>query len=298
MVRFKSVNFKQFTLQEREAFVASLTASNAEPQVFLQTCSRVEQYSGSGQVSDDVARYLFRLVAGLESSFIGETAIQGQVKKAYIDATERFKLSASLHKLFQNALRVGKRVRTESGISQGAMSHSQATIELLQRENIELETAMISLLGVNKLNEDIIRFLHAKKAYSIFLSNRTFDRAQELADKYECSAFQLNSKTDVFALSDVIISATSAPHLIIKPEHIDPSRQLLIIDLAFPRDVDPAIGLLPNVKLYDLDDVNQQLKQNIHSRTEQVKMAEQIIEEEVAKFCTHIEQTQRAKIVA
>lgn len=298
MVRYRSVNFKQFTLQEREAFLASLTASNAEPQVFLRTCSRVEQYSGSGEVSAEVARYLFRLVAGLESSFIGETAIQGQVKKAYIDATERFKLSASLHKLFQNALRVGKRVRTESGISLGAMSHSQATIELLQRENIELETSMISLLGVNKLNEDIIRFLQAKKAYSIFLSNRTFDRAKELADKYECSAFQLDAKRDVFALSDVIISATSAPHLIIKPEHIDPNRQLLIIDLAFPRDVDPAIGLLPNVKLYDLDDVNQQLRQNIHSRTEQVILAEQIIEEEVATFCAHIQQTQRARAIA
>lgn len=285
MVHYKSVNFKQFTLSEREAFLQSLSSADAEPQVLLQTCSRVELYSGSGEVSEDVVRYLYRLVSGLESSFIGETAIQGQVKKAYLEASSRFKLSGSLHKLFQSALRVGKRVRTESGISRGAMSHSQATIEILQREKINLETSMITIIGVNKLNEDIIRFLHSKKAYSIFLSNRSYDRAEELAQKYDCSSFRLDAKQEILSLTDVLISATSAPHLIVKPEHITPDKKILILDLAFPRDVDPILANMPHVTLYNLEDLKDQVSENTIARNGNVKMAMNIIDEEVEKFC-------------
>jgi len=294
MVQYKSVNFKQFSLSEREAFLQSLRASDAEPQVFLQTCSRVEQYTGSGAVTEDVARYLFRLVSGLESSFVGETAIQGQVKKAYQDAAARFQLSGSLHKLFQTALRVGKRVRTESGISQGAMSHSQATIEILQKENVDLSTSMITIIGANKLNEDIIRFLQSKGAYSLFLSNRSYDRAEELAVKYDCSSFRLDDKREFISFSDVLISATSAPHLIIKPEHILPEKKLLILDLAFPRDVDESIGLLPNVTLYNLEDIKDQVNENRDARNQKIELAMQIINEEVERFCSKIGSSQVA----
>ncbi|NDP20970.1 MAG: hypothetical protein GZ091_07820 [Paludibacter sp.] len=292
MVHYKSVNFKQFCLTEREAFLQTLIAVEAEPQVLLQTCSRVEQYSGKGKVDEEVARYLFRLVSGLESSFIGETAIQGQVKKAYQEAACRFQLSASLHKLFQTALRVGKRVRTESGISKGAMSHSQATIEILQKENIDLSTSIISIIGANKLNEDIIRFLQSKGAYSLFLSNRSYDKAEELANKFACSSFRLVDKREFFSFSDVLISATSAPHLIVKSEHIDPDKKILILDLAFPRDVDVNIGLLPNVTLYNLEDIKVQVSENIEARNKKVELAMQIIDEEVALFCAKINKMQ------
>lgn len=285
MVQYKSVNFKQFSLAEREAFLQSLTAADAAPQVLLQTCSRVEQYSGSGEVSADVARYLFRLVSGLESAFVGETAIQGQVKKAYLEAAARHKLPGSLHKLFQTALRVGKRVRTESGISRGAMSHSQATLEILKREDINFETSIITIIGVNKLNEDIIRFLRNKKAYSIFLSNRSYEKAEELSLKYECSAFRMDARRDVLAMTDVLITATSAPHLIIRPEHITPGRQLLILDLAFPRDVDESIGHMPGVTLYNLEDLKTRVHENVGARNLQVQAAMRIIDEEVEKFC-------------
>ena len=298
MVTYKSVNFKQFTLSEREKFNQSLSASDAEPKVLLQTCSRVEQYSGSGEVNQEVVRYLFRLVSGLESSFIGETAIQGQVKNAYIDAAGKYQLSASLHKLFQTALRVGKRVRSESALSRGAMSHSQATIELLVRENIELENSIITIIGVNKLNEDIIRFLHAKGAYSIFLSNRSYDKAEELATKYKCSSFRLDDKRDFISFSDVIISATSAPHIIIRPEHISADKKLLILDLAFPRDVDETIGVLPNVRLFNLDDINGRLSENVDARKKEVELAMQIINEEVTKFCSQINKVSFSGIVA
>lgn len=288
MVQYKSVNFKEFSLKEREEFLQSLSAADAPAQVLLQTCSRVEQYSGGGEVSADVARYLFRLVSGLESAYVGETAIQGQVKKAYLEAAARHQLSGSLHKLFQTALRVGKRVRTESGISQGAMSHSQATIELLKRENISLETSMISIIGVNKLNEDIIRFLQNKKAYSIFLSNRSYEKAEELSLKYDCSAFHMDARRDVLAMTDVLITATSAPHLIIRPEHITPGRKIIILDLAFPRDVDESIGTMPGVTLYNLEDLKIRVDENKEARNRKVETAMRIIDEEVEKFCQRI----------
>ncbi|MDR3653274.1 MAG: hypothetical protein P4L34_09930 [Paludibacter sp.] len=298
MVTYKSVNFKQFSLRERETFLRSILSAENEPQILLQTCNRIEQYSGFGDVSEEVVRYLFRLVSGLESSFIGETAIQGQVKKAYLEASEKYQLSTSLHKLFQTALRVGKRVRTESALSRGAMSHSQATIELLLRENIELENSIITIIGANKLNEDIIRFLHAKGAYSLFLSNRSYDKAEELANKYGCSSFRLDDKTEFLSFSDVLICATSAPHLIVKPEHISPDKELLILDLAFPRDVDESIGLLPNVTLYNLEDIKGRVIENVDARNKEVELAMQIIDEEVLKFCSLMKNISISKIIA
>lgn len=296
MVHFKSVNFKHFTLAEREAFLQSLTDADAEPSVLLRTCNRIEQYSGKGEVPVEVARYLFRLVSGLESAFVGETAIQGQVKKAYLEAAERNKLPESLHRLFQAALRVGKRVRTESALSQGAMSHSQAVIEILEREEVNLETAIISIIGVNKMNEDIIRYLQSKKAYSIFLSNRSYERAQELAEQYGCSSFTLDERKEALAVSDVVISATSAPHTIIRREHITPGKPLLLLDLAFPRDIEEQVGAMPHITLYNLEDLNVKVNDNISARRQQIVKAEAIIEEEVALFTEELKTRRRKSL--
>lgn len=286
MVRYKSVSFKDYSLSEREAFLQSAWRAGDEPHVLLQTCNRIEIYSGSGAVSRDVARYLFRLVSGLESSFVGETAIQGQVKRAYLDAKERYKLPASLHKLFQHALFVGKRVRSESALSQGAMSHSQAAIELIVSEKVALRHALITVLGANKLNEDVIRFLQSKGASSLFLSNRSYEKAEALASKYDCRAFNLDNKREFISFSDVLITATSAPHVIVRPEHIVPGRSLLIIDLAFPRDVDPAVADIPGVRLFDLEQIEQRIAQNTEARRAETELAERIIEEEVDRLVT------------
>jgi len=284
MVKYKSVSFKDFTLSERESFLQTAEVRKEEPHILLQTCNRIEIYTGDGEVSKEVARYLFRLVSGLESSFVGETAIQGQVKKAYLEAKERFDLPCALHKLFQRALYVGKRVRSESALSQGAMSHSQAAIELIVREKIALHQALITVLGANKLNEDVIRFLQSKGASSLFLSNRSYEKAEALATKYDCRAFRLDNKRDFISFSDVLITATSAPHVIIRPEHIVPGRPLLIIDLAFPRDVDPAVANIPGVRLFDLEQIEARIAKNREARRNETEQAERIIEEEVDRL--------------
>lgn len=276
------------SLIERELFLKKLNISDNAPYVLLQTCDRIELYRGEGVVPSNIANHLFKVVSGLESSLIGEGAIQGQVKNAYQEACNKFNLPSSLHKLFQTALCVGKRVRTESAISQGAISHSQAVIECLVKEGIPLKNALITLIGVNKLNEDVIKFLHAKGAFSIYLGNRTFETATELASKYDCNAFRLDNIKQFIEFTDVLITSTSAPHLIVKPEHIAQNKKLLILDLAFPRDVDDSIGLLPNVTLYNLEDIKKRVEQNFMSRKNEITVATEIIEEEVGKFCGKI----------
>ena len=284
MVRYISSSHNTNSLVEREQFFKTLHLPEDTPRVLLQTCDRVELYWGKGSVPAPIAHHLFSVVSGLESSLIGECAIQGQVKKCYQESSEKYSLSSSLHLLFQTALSVGKRVRTDSNISQGAISHSQAVIECLVQEKVPLKNALITLLGVNKLNEDIIKFLHSKGAYSIFLGNRYLDRAKELAVMYNCKAFPLDQLQSFLDFTDVLITATSAPHLIVSSEHISPHQKILILDLAFPRDVDEKIGFLPNVTLFNLEDIKHRVNQNKESRVNEMEIALQIIDEEVKKF--------------
>jgi len=269
---------------EREKFLLNLKANVANEGVLLQTCNRVEFYSGSGRISDEITRHLFRVVSGLESTIIGESAIVGQVKQAYFDATENNQLDKSLHKLFQHSLFVGKRVRKETGISKGAMSHGQAAVDFLFKEIGDIKTLKITVIGVNALNEKIIKFLIKKDTEPVFIGNRTFAKANELAEKYGAKAFHFDQLSTILENTDVLISATAAPHFILKKENFKTQRKMYILDLAVPRDIDPAIGELPNVSLYDIEFIDNQIKKNLSVRKEKLIEAESIIENEVKIF--------------
>ena len=171
MIAYKSINQQNTSLEAREAYFQGLHVERGA--VLLQTCNRVELYYGEGDVPDDVARHLFRVTAGLESALIGERAVQGQVKESYQQAQLQYRLTAEMHKLFSCALEVGKRVRTETEISQGAVSHSLAAIEILQQEQVDLSQSRITIVGVNKLTSDILKFLKNKGARMVFLANRS-----------------------------------------------------------------------------------------------------------------------------
>jgi glutamyl-tRNA reductase len=279
MVHFKSINHLTSSLGERESIYKSLEIPANSPHVLLQTCNRIEVYWGEGDIPGDTARHLFRVVSGLESGLLGESAIQGQVKTAYEKAKSEQKLSASLHRLFQTALRVGKQVRTQSGIGRGAVSHGQATVQLIQQSNINLKHALITLIGVNKLTEDTIRFLQNKGAETILVANRSYEKAKPYADKYNCKIFDFTNLREILANTDILISATSAPHTVIKKEQFPTNKEMLIFDLAFPRDVDTEIGELPGVQLINLENIEQTIRQNINNRENELKIAEVIIEE-------------------
>lgn len=282
MIAYKSINQQNTSLEAREAYFQGLHVERGA--VLLQTCNRVELYYGDGDVPDDVARHLFRVTAGLESALIGERAVQGQVKDSYQQAQLQYRLTAEMHKLFSCALEVGKRVRTETEISQGAVSHSLAAIEILQQEQVDLSQSRITIIGVNKLTSDILKFLKNKGARMVFLANRSQMKAHQLADPLGISVFELHDKQRFLADTDILISATSAPHAVIDATDIPAGKKLLAIDLAFPRDIDPSVGRLPNVRLYNLSDVERRVRENISVRKSEVVRAEAIIEEEIAEL--------------
>ena len=282
MIAYKSINQQNTSLEAREAYFQGLHVERGA--VLLQTCNRVELYYGDGDVPDDVARHLFRVTAGLESALIGERAVQGQVKDSYQQAQLQYRLTAEMHKLFSCALEVGKRVRTETEISQGAVSHSLAAIEILQQEQVDLSQSRITIIGVNKLTSDILKFLKNKGARMVFLANRSQMKAHQLADPLGISVFELHDKQRFLADTDILISATSAPHAVIDATDIPFGKKLLAIDLAFPRDIDPSVGRLPNVGLYNLSDVERRVRENISVRKSEVVRAEAIIEEEIAEL--------------
>ncbi len=293
MIQYKSINHLNTSLADREEYFKQFSRDTNGPSILLQTCNRVELYYGEGDVPDEVARHLFRVVCGLESAIIGERAVQGQVKEAYAMARQTQKLSAELHKLFECALEVGKRVRTETQISHGAVSHSLAAIEIIQQEQIDLRHAHITIIGVNKLTEEIIKFLLNKKAQLLFLANRTEEKARRMAEPYGIKICRLEDKRAFLKDTDILISATSAPDIIIRPDDLPQDKPMLAIDLAFPRDIDPAVADLAGVTLYNLHDVECQVRNNISVREEEVKKAEVMIEEKIKELRELMERRQR-----
>ena len=325
MIHYKSIDQSQFAegtdikeqervfddfLQDSLLEIQGSHINKTPPYIFLKTCNRSEIYYGEGEVPDEVARHLFRVVSGLESAIVGERAVQGQVKEAYYTAKAQRPLTAELHRLFQSALQVGKRVRNETEISHGAVSHSLAALEIIEKTinkksqkekisgidsfgNLDLRDARITIIGVNKLTADILKFLQNKGAQMVFLANRSQIKAHYLADPLGIKVYTLDEKQEFLAHTDILISATSAPHLIIRKEDIPEQKSLLAIDLAFPRDIDSRLSELPNVQLYNIRDVEKKVRENIEVRGAEVEKAEAIIEEEILEMQEALERRKK-----
>lgn len=251
--------------------------------VILKTCNRSEIYSGSGEIPEKVIRHLFRITTGLESSLIGENAIQGQVKDAYLEAAKTC-LSSSIHKLFQRALYVGKKVRTKTGINKGAVSHSQAAVDLLLNLNLNLNNSNITLIGAHNMNEKILYHLVRKGAKTLFLGNRTYNKASVLAQKYNSKAFYLKDLKNILKKTDILITATSAPHTIININNFPVERKMTIVDLAVPGDVGEEVRELKRVKYFNNEGVENTVNQNLSLRVKEINLASEIVEEEVKDF--------------
>jgi glutamyl-tRNA reductase len=284
MVKLQVFDFKKYSLLEREMILSDIDHSERKNSIIIKTCNRIEIYKGDGLIPEDIANHLFRLVSGLESKIIGETSIQGQVKASYIASLEKGGLGKSLNKLFQFALYVGKKVRTRSRISIGAMSHAQATVDIIKKYFDNLDCVVITIIGVHNLSESILRYLTNKGAVMVFVSNRNYEKASRLAQKYSFSAFSIEKLQQMLPITDVLISATSAPHLIVRRENFPLNKPMHIFDLAFPRDIDENIGTLKNVVLYNLEGLENEISKNIDLRKDAVFFAEEIIADELKKF--------------
>ncbi len=237
----------------------------------------------------DAVEHLFTVAAGLDSMILGESQIQGQVQDAYNYALE-FGLSSNiLNTLLMNALTLGKRVRTETYIDRQAVSISSAAVELAKQELGTLEEKTVLIVGAGDTSELAARHLVSNGISGVIVANRTFDRAQHLADEFGGKAIRLDHFGAYLDSADIVISCTASPKYIIEKKDIERlvsqrTKPLLFIDIAVPRDIDPAVAELDNVFLHDIDDMQNVVAQNLEGRQKEAVRARRIVDEELENF--------------
>ncbi len=275
----------RLSVEERESYIPEIAPFRIGKHIYLQTCNRVELYRGDGEAPADLARHLFRVVSGLESKMLGEAHIQGQVKRAYAESIKEENISKGLHRLFQVALRCGKRVRTETEISLGAVSHSHAAVVALKKHIKPGQSGKVLIIGVNDLTERIVRFLgHGANHYQITIANRTMNKAVALAEQVGADVLPFDQLEEFSYSFDILISATSSESIVVKSEWFSDKAVPVMIDLALPRDIDPVLGNEDNAFLYNLDHLEEMVTASIQRRSDQVLAAEKIVEEEVEEY--------------
>lgn len=285
--------------------------------VIVSTCNRVEFYvaaedaeHGLAAVRDFMAarghapeggaffrhtspraiRHLFRVVSGLDSMVIGETEILGQVKKAYAAASGGGATSRHLNKLFQRAFNVAKEVRTKTAITRGAVSVGSAAVELAERIFGRLSECHVMILGAGETSEMTAGALKARGVKTIFVANRSYDRAVALATAMQGRAIHFEDWSRDFHEVDILIGSTAAPHHVLTKEklapmmHSRPDRPLFCIDLAVPRDFDPAVNDLDGVYLYDIDSLQRIADGSLAVRRQELVVCEEMIERHVTEF--------------
>jgi len=235
-------------------------------------------------------RHLFRVACGLDSMVVGETEILGQVKTAYSAAQEHGATSRNLNRLFQQTFRVAKRVRSETQITRGPVSVGAVAVELAGKIFGDLGDRKVMILGAGETSERTARSLQSRGVRSMIVSNRTFDRAAALAKEIGGMAIHFDHWENAFSDVDILISSTAAPHPILTPQRLEPlmalrgPRPLFIIDLAVPRDADPAIERMDGVYLYDMDSLQRIAGDSLALRQKEVVRCEAMINEHVHEF--------------
>lgn len=308
-----------FSLSE-ERIRASLTHlddySEIAECVILSTCNRTEVYAvmdedetveakeelkaflldmaKSSDVADeyfyahygaDCIRHLFRVASSLDSLVIGEGQILNQVKKAYSVAKAEKATRTVLNMLFHRAIKTGKKVRTETRIAYSAVSVSYAAVELAKKTIGDLSHSNVLLLGAGQMGELTARHLVANGVKTVFVSNRKYMRAAELAETFGGVAVPFEEFMKSAESADVVITSTGAPHYLVERWDVErlmakrANRPLIFIDIAVPRDVEPEVGEVPNVNLYNIDDLEAVVESNLQIRQQEAEEAESIIEE-------------------
>jgi glutamyl-tRNA reductase len=221
---------------------------------------------------------------------IGEPQILGQVKEAYQNASKKGASGVILNRLFHKAFSAAKRVRTETKIAKNPVSISFAAVELAKKIFVSLKEKTVLVIGAGEMSELALRHLISAGVHKIIIANRTYSRAQNLAREFKGEAIIFENLFDHLKKVDIIISSTGAPDFIIKYELIRKvvkerkNKPMFFIDTAVPRDIDSRINSLANVYLYDIDDLQGVVNDNLQERQKEVLKAEEIIDKEVDKF--------------
>jgi glutamyl-tRNA reductase len=239
----------------------------------------------------DAIRHVFRVAASLDSMMVGEPQILGQVKEAFRIAADTGTVGMHLSALMNRAFAVAKKVRSETGISQSAVSISYAAVELARKIFGDLSGKTVMIIGASKMGELTAKHLKRNGVSSVLVTNRTFEHAVELAQVFEGAAVSFEHFTDHMDRADIVISSTGAPHFIISRSvaeqiiHRRKNRPMFFIDIAVPRDIDPTVNEIDNAFLYDIDDLQQVIDENLKERMKEASRAEEIIDSEVQAFC-------------
>jgi glutamyl-tRNA reductase len=238
----------------------------------------------------DAARQLFRVVSGLESMIVGEAEIQGQAKRAYEVALGAQTTGPLTNRLFTAALQTGKRVRSETGIGEGRGSVSTVAVALAREVVGDLAARDVVIIGAGETSELTAQALADEGVRTIFVANRRADRARSLAERFAGSVSSLDQLPERLVEADIVVASTASPHAIIGYDELElvmrqrGARPLVLIDIAVPRDVEPACGDLPGVALYDMDDLQAVVARNRRVREAERVRAEDVVEEEIQRF--------------
>ena len=243
-------------------------------------------------------RHLFQVASGLESMVVGETQIFGQVKRAYEMATGAKTTGKLLNRLFQKSFQVGKRVRSSTAITRGSVSVASVSVDLAEQIFGDLKRCKVMILGAGETGEKTTKAFRSRGAEHIFVSNRSFERAQALATTSGGRAIHFEVWEQEVRDLDILVSSTAAPRAIITLDKLAPflpvrrHRPLFMIDLAMPRDIDPDVRKLDGVYLYDLDSLQSIAEQTLALRKQESEKCHQLIEHHVQDFQLWMERNQ------
>jgi glutamyl-tRNA reductase len=305
---------------QQEPTLAELKAiAGIDGIALLSTCNRVETIvsaasedviesvvnwlttrSGSGRADlekhlyvlryEDVIQHLFRVASGLDSMVVGEPQIGGQVRSAFLAAQRCHSLDGLLERLFEETMRVAKKVRTDTGIGEHAVSVPFAAVELARKIFGDLRGLQALLLGAGEISELTAEHLNGSGVSQIFVANRSHERAQELAKRFDGHAVYFESIEPHLATCDIVIASTSAPHYVVERAHVERALQsrrtptLFLIDLSVPRNIDPAVAKVDGAYLYNIDDLQLVVDSNRDLRMKKAEQAESLVAREVDSF--------------
>jgi len=283
-------------------------------EVTLKTCNRYEIYlivdkdlelptsSFIIEKDDNAINHLLRLSSGLESMIMGEDQILGQIKNARKKAIKEETIGPKLEKIFTKAIHVGQSIRKHTHINEGGVSVGSGAVELIEEKYGSLEGKNVLIIGAGEMGTVVSKALLDKGTNAIVVANRTFDKAQELARELNGVAIKFKQLNETFSKTNIVISATGAPHTLINKERLSPLEtehleNMIMLDLANPRDIDPDVREL-NVKLYNLDDLRYITDKNKELREKEALKAEKIIEEETQLLKNAIKQMEISPILS
>ena len=238
----------------------------------------------------DAVLHLFRVASSLDSMILGEPQILGQVKRAFTIAQEAGAVKRELYEVVNQALAVARKVRRETGLGQSAVSVPYAAVELARTIFGRLQGKTLFLIGAGKVSEIASRHLLRSGASELYVSNRTLDRAVELAQRFRGAVIPFDDLHESLHKADIVISSTGAPNFIVRKEQVEQilavrkHRPIFFVDIAVPRDIDPSVNDLEGAYVYDIDDLEQVVESNRKQREKEAERAEEMVRQEVQRL--------------